>query len=416
MSGYSGLNAAIAHTMIEYRSAAFWRVTLALCLGSFMIFANLYVPQPLLPMLGQSFGVSTLLAGWCLTIGTLTLGLSLLIYGSLSDSIGRRMPMLISMAGATLLTVMLGFIHNYPTLLVLRGIQGFCLGGLPAIAIAYMADEFSPTALTAAVGFYISANTLGGIGGRLIGGFVGDWLGWVDAFRVMAVISVICLILFAMLLPKSQHFRPQPLHLKVMLRNMVGHLRNPILLVAYLIGGFNFFIFINQYSYVTFLLSGPPHHLPSSLIGLLFLTYLSGTLASAMSGRIARHVPQPWVMALGILVFIGGSLVTLLPWLPTIVLGFFLNAFGFFLTHSTNSSWVSRQAPHSRASASSLYLVFYYIGASTGSLYLDPFWHWAGWHGVVGASLLVLMGTLGLSLWLVWSPRPGVREARVLHH
>lgn len=401
--------------MIEYRTAAFWRVTLALCLGSFMIFANLYVPQPLLPMLGSSFGVSTLMAGWSLTIGTLTLGLSLLFYGSLSDSVGRRWPMLISMTGATLITLMLGFIHHYPSLLLLRALQGFCLGGLPAIAIAYMGDEFSPTALTAAVGFYISANTLGGIGGRLIGGFVGESLGWAWAFRVMAMISIVCMVIFVSLLPKSQHFKAQPLRMKVMARNLLGHLSNPVLVAAYLIGGFNFFIFINQYSYVTFLLSGPPHQLPASLIGLLFLTYLSGTLASALSGRIARYLPQPWVMVLGILVFIAGSLVTLLPWLPTIVLGFLLNAFGFFLTHSTNSGWVSRQAPHSRASASSLYLVFYYVGASTGSLYLDPFWHWAGWDGVIGASLLVLAGTLSLSLWLAWSSRPDIQEARALH-
>ena len=386
--------------MIDYGTKAFWRVTLALCLGSFMVFANLYVPQPLLPTFSKAFGVSTLLSGWSLTIGTLTLGLSLLFYGALSDSVGRRWPMLISLAGATLTTILLGFSQNYAMLLILRAIQGFCLGGLPAIAIAYMGDEFSGVAMSSAVGFYISANSLGGIGGRLIGGFVGQWLGWAQAFQAMAIISVICLAVFIWALPRSRQFRPHPLNLRRMLGAMGDHLTNPVMVAAYLIGGFNFFIFINQYSYVTFLLSAPPHNLPSSLLGLLFLTYLSGTFASALSGRMAKRLAQPKIMALGIMIFMTGSLITLLPWVPTIILGFLINAFGFFLCHSTASSWVGRNARHTRASASSLYLVFYYLGASTGSLYLDPFWHWLAWPGVIGASLLVLVGTLTIALWL----------------
>ena len=386
--------------MIDYGSWTFWRVTLALCLGSFMVFANLYLPQPLLPTFSHAFGISTLAASWSLTIGTLTLGLSLLFYGALSDAIGRRGPMLLSLGGATLTTILIGFCQSYGTLLVLRGIQGFCLGGLPAIAIAYMGDEFGASAMTAAVGFYISANSLGGISGRLIGGSLGEWLGWAPAFRVMAGISIICLVIFLWALPPSRHFRPHPLNLKRMLGAMGQHLSNPLMVSAYLIGGFNFFIFVNQYSYATFLLSAPPHKLPSSLLGLLFLTYLSGTVASVLSGRFARHLPKPRIMVLGIIIFMAGSLITLVPQVPVIVLGFLTSAFGFFLCHSTASNWVGRNARHTRASASSLYLVFYYLGASTGSLYLDPFWHWLGWPGVIGASLLVLGGTLSLALWL----------------
>ena len=46
--------------MISARSPAWWRATLALCLGSILVFVNLYAPQPLLPDLRQAYGVSTL--------------------------------------------------------------------------------------------------------------------------------------------------------------------------------------------------------------------------------------------------------------------------------------------------------------------------------------------------------------------
>ncbi|SFF86122.1 MFS transporter [Neptunomonas qingdaonensis] len=386
--------------MIDDGTAPFWRATLALCLGSFMIFANVYLTQPLLPTFVQTFQITELQAGWSFTITTLTLGISLLFYGPLSDAYGRKSLMLMSMTGVVLTTFMLSQTQSYSMLLFWRGLQGLCLGGLPAIAIAYMSDEFKHKAMILAVGFYISGNTIGGIGGRLIGGFVGEWLGWSETFLVMTLVSFILLMLFAMLLPASQHFVAKKVTPVAMLVQLARHLQNPLLLLAYLIGGFNFFIFINQYSFVTFLLADAPYNLSPSWLGLLFLTYLSGTVGSALSGRIAQRIPQPVCMIIGILILMAGSLVTLIPSIWGIIGGFLISAFGFFFAHSTASSWVSHNAHQAKASASSLYLLFYYLGASSGGFYLQPFWEWAGWSGIVAGSLLVLMLTLVTALVL----------------
>ncbi|WP_346836637.1 MFS transporter [Microbulbifer sp. SAOS-129_SWC] len=386
--------------MIEANTKDYWRATAALCIGSFMVFANVYLTQPLLPTLAKEFHITALQSSWTFTVTTLTLGLSLLVYGALSDALGRRNIMILTLVAAVLCGIGLSVVRDYTGLLVLRALQGWMLGGLPAIAIAYMGDEFSPRALTLAVGLYIGGNTLGGISGRLIGGFVGDWLGWHGAFVVMTVTSALCVAAFVILLPRSRRFTGRPLNLRAMSGAIFAHLQNPELLTAYLIGGLNFFIFINQYSYITFVLADPPYSLPASMLGMLFLTYLSGTFGSAISGKIADHLPQPRIMGLGILVFICGSLVTLNESLWVIVAGFLLSSFGFFLCHSTASSWVSRRARTAKASASSLYLVFYYLGASTGGFYLHIFWSSRHWPGVVLGSVLVLLVTLGLAIRL----------------
>ncbi|GGK64324.1 MFS transporter [Amphritea balenae] len=388
--------------MIEVGTKQFWRATAALCVGSFMIFANVYVTQPVLPMLQHEFGLTTLEVSWSFTLTTLTLGLSLLFYGPLSDVVGRRGLMLGSMLGVCLCTFMLSRVESFSALLFLRAVQGVFLAGLPAIAIAYMGDEYSRRGMLLAVGFYISGNTLGGISGRLIGGFVGEWLGWSDLFLVMGALSTLCLMVFWWLLPSSQRFESQPLHLLTMLRYLAGHLRNYRLMLVYLIGGLNFFIFINQYSYITFVLSAEPFNLTPAWLGLLFLTYLTGTVGSAISGKVAQRFGQLTCITAGILILIVGSLLTLNDRLSVIILGFFINSFGFFFAHSSASSWVSHQATSARASASSLYLMFYYLGASAGGFYLDPFWHWQGWQGVVLGSLIVLVFTLLLTLALSW--------------
>ena len=115
--------------MIEANTRAFRAATLALCLGSAMIFANLHVVQSLLPTFAQQFQLTELEASWSLTITILTLGLSLLVYGPLSDAIGRKPIMVVTMAGAVLTTLALSQVESYTSLLVLRGLQGLFLGG-----------------------------------------------------------------------------------------------------------------------------------------------------------------------------------------------------------------------------------------------------------------------------------------------
>lgn len=391
--------------MIQTGSKIFWRANLALLIGSFMVFANVYVTQPLLPMIASKFAISSLEANASFTITTFILGLSLLIYGPLSDALGRKWLMLVTMLGIVITTFALAFASQYQDLLILRGVQGFFLAGLPAMAIAYLAEEYQSDAMTIAVGLYIAGNSLGGIGGRLLGGFLGEWQGLSNTFLIMACISSICLISFAYLLPNSQHFSAKTLNIKTVLCNFKHHLANRYLLITYLIGGLSFFIFINQYSYITFVLESAPYSLSSKLIGMLFLTYLAGTCASSLSGKLALKYSQPTCMMLGTSFLMLGSLITLELSLFAIIFGLTINSFGFFLTHSTASAWVSKQANRSKvkanASASALYLTFYYMGASFGSFYLDPFWQAYGWNGVVVASLfaLIVIFLLGLSLF-----------------
>ena len=178
--------------MIEKRTPAFYAASFALCLAAVFVFANLHMLQPLLPLLSREFQLTPLQTSWSYAIGTLALGLSLLVYGALSDAYGRRTLLLWSLGGMALSTLALTQVESYHSLLVLRALQGFCLGGLPAIAIAYMGEEFSKTAMVVAVGYYISANSLGGISGRLLSGWFAELNHWQWVFWPMGLGSVLC--------------------------------------------------------------------------------------------------------------------------------------------------------------------------------------------------------------------------------
>lgn len=387
--------------MIEAGSRAYWRATIALLSGSLLVFANLYITQPLMPVLAADFRLSSAEASWALSLSTATLALALLIFGPLSDAFGRKWLMVISMAGLCLAGGLVSQVDSYPQLLLLRALTGLCAGALPAIAMAYMGEEMSPAALAAAVGLYISGNSLGGISGRLIGGWGTSWLGWPDTFALMALVSLVLWLLFVVLLPASRHFKPRPLALTGVLKDYRSHCVNLWLWPAYLLGGLNFMVFLNQYSYITFVLSDSPYSLDSHWLGMLFLTYLSGTVGAAYSGRWVRRWSSPGVMAVACLLLVSGTLLTLADSLAVIITGLLINALAFFSAHSAASGWVSRHAGEGRGSASALYFVSYYLGASLGGSYLGLFWQNSGWPGVVLASLVVLLVTFVLALRLL---------------
>src|SRR5690554_8142676 len=109
-------SAAPAPELIARGSPAFRRASLALVIASLVIFGSLYTIHPLLPLIAEQYQVSTLQASNAFTLTSLTLGLSLLVLGPLSDAFGRRAPLIIGMAVTGLLTLGMAFTVSFTPL------------------------------------------------------------------------------------------------------------------------------------------------------------------------------------------------------------------------------------------------------------------------------------------------------------
>jgi YNFM family putative membrane transporter len=381
---------------MNYGTVEYWRATAALSLGSFLVFAIVYLTQPLLPLFAAEFGLSEFVSSLSLSVVVFCISVALLIYGPVSDAVGRKPIMVWTMAGGVISTILTGYVGDYTMLVALRAVQGLFLAGIPALAMAYMSEEFSPKALSVSMGLYIAANSLGGMSGRILGGVVAEYWGWRTSFTVIGLLAAALFLVFVFLLPSSRNFKPAPLQWRSAGTSMLDHLRNSTLSFAMLIGGLHFFVFIGSFNYLTFLLSEEPYHMPPSKLGMLFFAYAAGSLGSAISGRLADSWGKSRCMMAGIVIFTAGLLLTLIGWLPVILLGLILQCFGFFFAHSAAASWVNARATHAKASAASLYLFSYYLGASLGSFYMGLFWKLYRWPGVVGGALLVF----ALTFWL----------------
>jgi len=159
-------------------TAAYRRATLALFCAGFATFALLYCIQPLLPLLAAHFAVSAANSSLALSLTTLSLALCLLISGALAESWGRKPVMAAALGLASLLGLASVLVDSWQLLLALRALLGLALSGLPALAMAYVGEEFEPESLPAAMGLYIGGTALGGMLGRLLSGLLSDLGGW----------------------------------------------------------------------------------------------------------------------------------------------------------------------------------------------------------------------------------------------
>jgi len=122
--------------------------------------------------------------------------------------------------------------------------------------------------------------------------------------------------------------------------------------------------FVTLYNYIGYLLEAPPYHLSQAAIGSIFIVYLSGTFSSVFMGKQAdKYGNKPMLLA-SLAITASGALLTLLPSLAAILAGIVIFTFGFFASHSIASAWVGELAKQYKAQASSLYLLFYYLGSS----------------------------------------------------
>jgi YNFM family putative membrane transporter len=289
-------------------------------------------------------------------------------------------------------------------LLVLRGLQGVALAGLPAVAMAYLVEEVHPESLGSSIGLYIGGNAIGGMAGRLVGGAFADLGGWRTSLLAVGACSLCCTAVFLVRAPASRHFVARPFHVRPTLTSLRDHLRDPGQLRLDAMAALLMGTFVAVFNGLSFRLEAPPYHLGQSAIAAVFLVYPLGSLSSAIAGRLADRIGRRAVLPAGVLIAGAGLAITLLRPLPLIVLGIAVLTIGFFAAHSVASSWVGRRAVHAPAQASALYLLAYYLGSSVAGPLGGAAWESGRWNDVVLVGAVLLAVALVVSLRLRGTP------------
>ena len=374
---------------------------MALFLAGFSTFALLYVAQPLLPMFARYFQVNATESSLALSLTTFCLALAIMVAAALAEGFGRRTVILFSMTASALVTIAGAFSPDWTTLLITRALAGLLMGGMPAVAVSYLAEEIDAKGLGLAIGLLVSGNAFGGMTGRVLGGILAESFSWQVALGSLGVMGLLAAVGFGLLLPPSRRFTPRSgfdpaFHLKA----WMGHLRDPALAPLFAISFLAMGSFVCLYNYAGFRLVAPPYELNQRQIGMIFTVYVFGITASSAAGALADRLGRRYVLGGGLLMTLIGVALTLMPGLWMMVLGISVITAGFFAAHSIANSWVGQLAKGNKGHASSLYMLAYYLGSSVVGSAGGWFWGSGGWSAVSGFAG-ALLGVAVLAAWRV---------------
>jgi MFS transporter, YNFM family, putative membrane transport protein len=388
-------------------SASFDIRRVAVALSGFCAFLNLYSPQALLPELSRQFGASPAEVGGIMFASTFAVAMTAPLTGAVADALGRKRVITSALFAICVPMLLVATASEVREIAAWRFVQGLLLPPIFAVTVAYIGDEWPPAQVTGVAGIYVAGSSVGGFAGRLIPGLLGDLYGWRVGLAAPAVITLVAAVAVAVMLPRETRFVRSD-GLGAALRQMVRHLGNAQLLATFAVGFGTLFNFIATFTYVSFRLAAPPYHFSSTLLGMIFITYLAGALAAPWAGQLVARFGRRNFM-LGVLaIWMFGALLTLSAPIALIALGLVLCAACGIVCQTVSTGYVTSIATEGRSSAVGLYVTFFYVGGSVGAVLPGLAWEHAGWPATV-AMLVASLALMAAVVALVW---PHARHQR----
>ncbi|GAB7261619.1 multidrug effflux MFS transporter [Dickeya ananatis] len=177
----------------------------ALILGSLAalgpLCTDLYLPA--LPQMATAFATSTSAIQLSLTAGLLGLGAGQLFFGPLSDKLGRRLPLLLSLVMLLLTSIWCALAQDIGQLLVARLLQGIAGAGGAVLSRAIARDLYIGHALTRFFSLLMLINGLAPILSPVFGGLLLGVTSWRGIFALLAVIACLLLTMSALRLNET---------------------------------------------------------------------------------------------------------------------------------------------------------------------------------------------------------------------
>ena len=178
--------------------------------ATFFIFFQAYMVAPLIPRLASAFNTTEQMLGLAVPAYLLPYGLATLFYGLLSDRIGRRRIMLVSLASFIVLTGLTATAQTTTQLIVWRFLTGVGASGVVPLALALMGELFPYERRGRPLGWLFGAMAGGMAFGSTVGVMVEPFVGWRMLFLGVAVIGGVILLSLRPYLSLLDPAQPRP--------------------------------------------------------------------------------------------------------------------------------------------------------------------------------------------------------------
>ncbi len=360
-------------------------------------FTNIYMTQPVLPVLEAEFGVSPVQVSFTVSFVIMGIVLSNLFFGYLSDRHPIQPILLLGGFFVAMGGAICALTHEFNLLVAARLLQGLFIPALTTSLAAWLARTLPSERLSVVMGSYVSATILGGLGGRLLGGWIHPPLHWRYAFFSAAALIVITTLLAVCMLPKTNKEDVAAARNSNGKETYTSLLKRKELLLIYACGAGSLLIFSPVFNYLPYRLSHPPFNLPTEVITLVYLVYVLGIFLGPLAGRMSSRIGGGSMLIFSSAILGTSLMLLLLPSITAVIIGLLGVCAGFFSMHTVAVVLLNRKLTCSHGKANALYVLFYYTGGWLGITGAGFAYEYAQWKGVITflLSFLIIPFTVG---------------------
>jgi predicted MFS family arabinose efflux permease len=330
----------------------------------FLVFFQTHMIAPLVPALAGALDTPARLVGLLIPAYSLPYGVMALVYGPLSDRLGRRPVMTLCVAGLVLGALGAALAPVFGWLLALRIVAGVSAGGIMPVALAYAADLYRYRERGRAIGVIFAALALGQGVGMSLAPMVESWLGWRAVFAGVALAAGVVLTAFVSarrLLVEAPTGTGTAAGYRTVLRApRAVQIYSLLVLTGLCSSGASawYGVYLNE-----------QYGLVGLGIGLAYLVYAGIGSLSPLTGSLADHVGRGRLIPTGFAALaVGALLLAAHGPLPLALVGMGTMAVGLQLTYPLLAGLASELAPAARGRALGLNTFAMFMGVGWGSL------------------------------------------------
>ncbi len=373
--------------------------------------SSLYYCQPLLPSMGQTFGVDAAKAGLVAVATQVGYAIGLLCFVPMGDMLERRALMTKFYAAVAVALFCVAAAPTLPLLILASAVMG-ALACVTHIALPIAPDLALPKERGKAIGIVMTGLLLGVLLARTFAGWINDVselvthrvAGWRIVFAIAGVIS----LGFSFAMPRVMPLLPpkQSLSYGEAMRSLWTVFREePLLRESCLMGALVFGSFSIFWNTLAFMLG--THGLGAGVAGTFGLVGAGGALIASSAGKIADRRGPRYVMSLAV-AFLAASYVLiyltekwadhaqvlghlrLLPYLAALAFAVVIMDIGAQASQIANQTRIFALRPEARSRINTVYMVSYFTGAAISSALSTLAWQHFGVNGICGLAMLLI--------------------------
>lgn len=338
------------------------------------------------------------------TFFILGVGLSMLIYGPLSDKVGRKPVVIFGLSLACMASFSAAFVQNIMPFLVWRVLQGVGSGVCWGLGRTIAADVMQGERLAAIGSYFTLFLSLSPLFAPALGGYIQHWFGWQANFILLGSIVFLVLLLFLFLFEETnQHKRPDAFALFTLLKTYLSFFQNRLFIGCTLLTGIAMSANIVYTTISSFIFQQEFNTTPIVFGWLTAIVGIAGIVGKLISPYfILRFKKQKTLIGgISLLLFSGLFLSTFtfsrIISIPTVLIGVSIAIFALVLIGSITMAMALSPFYDKRGSAGGLFGSFQLLISFTFSAAVASFPH-------LGTSTLaityVILGLLGfIAYW-----------------